>query len=146
MPRKPRITKKRKVSGLTENQIEYLILSHNLMTQDRPPFENDEEIETAWTDNRDYLLTLWGKEYPAGFACGSRPWAFYRFDLNDERLHRRFWHCRVLEKDRAPEFNFLKENDLLFDGEHEAFLELVKSEQMAREEREKYAKNMHLGD
>lgn len=145
MARKPRRMKIRKETGLTNEQLETLVYGSCLLTRSKPPFRGKEDKKVAWLRSRDWLMAQIGQgvicegfrdiEIPAG----KRPWAWWAFESTRLRkivagsssncLPEHGYYFGVsrcyMDSEGIPiyetQFQYLKRNGLLLEGEEEAY-------------------------
>lgn len=96
------------VSRLTDDQIEYLAYGPDGFLDVSSAYRSEDEARAAWRRNRRHILR-YSELWP-----GERPWAWWRFDRNLEKpVH------------LGDSFSYLKENELLREGEELGYYQLI---------------------
>jgi hypothetical protein len=141
VPKKQRKDKRKKAVGLTESQIQHLVLGWCIDSPVRWherlgfPFKDETHRKEAWTENRDFLMTLRNDEPSfSTYPQGTRPGAWWDYDAPEPRklisgtfvaigddlfrgIPKRFEDKPVAKWE--TEFQYLERLDLLFPGEKE---------------------------
>jgi len=149
---------KKSKSKLTSLQIENLIFGYNFLCDD--VFKTDKHRKNTWQRYKDYILLHYRDRrsdkdrthLPLSYPSGSRPAAWWSFDnkhgmrrilpgnpepvpMSDETFRGKWKLIKGDEPGRyESQFDFLKRNGLLFDGEEEAYLKNLEKEAAIKEE------------
>ena len=112
--------------GLNENQI--IELLHGLCFAGDSGFENETHMRNAYLRHKDFLFTLQGAREFDRFEFGSRPYAWWQFeDLPEKRRIVKYYESPASVSVGPPmpiresEYEFLKRNNLLWEGEEEKY-------------------------
>jgi len=136
-----RVMRHRGLSGtgsIPENDLEFLCNGSVMFCGETHSFKSLKDARKFYFRNKKWIFHLQGQQIRGAnagcfyFSFGSRPWCYWKFEIEDDSLYYKFL------RNPEAEFRYLRNNGLLIDGEaeryrqHQEALEKESADIMAR--------------
>jgi hypothetical protein len=116
MPRPSRAPRLRRPADMDHNKMTYL--SRGFAFFLREPFKDEDEMRECWNTHREMMLSfrdsIDDRRPASDYASGTRPWAWWVFERNQEPPH-----C---------EYRIIEQLGVLYPGEREAAIKYARTE------------------